>query len=172
VSSSGLGNDELAGIYAMFGHLVLRRCQRILRDDALAEDAMQEVFVRLWRYCDSFRAAESKVCWLYRVAERCCFDRLAQRRRRAEVALEGELQLSDDGQTGSLEQWDLIAQVLNTFDDNLKQIAVLYFLDGLTQEEIAEETRCSRGTVVKRLTLLRKRAAAVFARLRREGATA
>src|SRR5438105_4321088 len=80
--------SEVAEAYRRFGHLVLARCRRILRDDAGAEDALQEVLVRLWRYGDGFRAADSKVAWLYRVAERVCFDQLSRRRARAESVLD------------------------------------------------------------------------------------
>src|SRR5258708_12668963 len=80
-------HDEVAEAYRQYGHLVLRRCRRILRGDGGAEDALQEVFVRLWRYGEAFAAAESKVLWLYRVADRCCFDHLSSRRARAWVPL-------------------------------------------------------------------------------------
>src|SRR5262245_35863165 len=69
-------HEEIEHAYRQYGHLVLRRCQRILRGAPAAEDVLQEVFVRLWRYGDAYRAAESKLPWLYRVADRCCFDHL------------------------------------------------------------------------------------------------
>ena len=78
--------EEVADAYRRYGSLVLRRCRRILRDDAAGEDALQEVFVRLMRYGDAFHQAESKVLWLYRVADRCCFDLLARRGARAEAS--------------------------------------------------------------------------------------
>jgi DNA-directed RNA polymerase specialized sigma24 family protein len=52
--------------YRQYGFLVLRRCRRILRDEAAGEDALQEVFVRLMRYGRAFQKAESKVLWLSR----------------------------------------------------------------------------------------------------------
>ena len=64
--------EDLADLYRRFGPLVLNRCRRVLRDDAAAEDVLQDVFLRIWRYQDSFARADSKVAWLYRVADRRC----------------------------------------------------------------------------------------------------
>jgi RNA polymerase sigma-70 factor (ECF subfamily) len=152
-------HDEISTAYRAYGHLVLRRCKRILRRDNAAEDALQEVFLRLWRYGDAFGAAESKLGWLYRVADRCCFDILARERKRAE----SELDPSDEAHAGrgvsSIEDREIVLRFLQRFDDDLKQIAILHYMDELTQEEIASATGWSRQTIVKKLAYLAERAA-------------
>src|SRR5687768_1267942 len=90
-------HEEIEEAYRRYGHLVLRRCRRILKDDAAAEDALQEVFLRLWRYGEAYLIADSKVSWLYRVADRCCFDQLARRRSRPEAPLEPGHERASDG---------------------------------------------------------------------------
>src|SRR5262244_506131 len=82
-------SEEVAEAYRRYGSLVLRRCRRILRDPAAGEDALQEVFVRLMRYGRAFHQANSKVLWLYRVADRCCFDLLTRRSGSAEAPMSG-----------------------------------------------------------------------------------
>src|SRR3954471_861707 len=120
-------HDEVAEAYRKYGHLVLRRCQRILRGDGAAEDALQEVFVRLWRYGDAFRAADAKLLWLYRVADRCCFDQLSRRSARAEVPLDESAHPADTARGGAqaLEDRDIVLRFLSRFDDRVKQVAVL-----------------------------------------------
>jgi RNA polymerase sigma-70 factor (ECF subfamily) len=158
---------EVAQAYRRYGSLVLRRCQRILRDRAAAEDALQDVFVRLWRYGNAFREAESKVLWLYRVADRCCFDRLARRGARAEVTFADQfMSLADKvSDAKSVEDRDVVMCFLDRFDDRVKQVAVLHYLDEMTQEEIAAATGWSRQTIFKKLAFLRTRAAALRVRL-------
>jgi len=155
--------DELADAYRRFGPLVARRCRAIVRDDALAEDAVQNAFLRVWRYEASFAAAESKLGWLYRVADRCCFDLLARRRTRRETTL-GELpERPTSGEP--VEDRELVLRFLSRFDERTQQVAVLHYLDGLPQEEIARATGWSRQTVWKKLTLLRDSAARLRADL-------
>lgn len=162
-SSLGMTHEEIAAAYRQYGHLVLRRCQRILRGDDAAEDVLQEVFVRLWRYGDAFRAAESKLFWLYRVTDRCCFDQISRRRSRAEMPLANAeaMPAGGSGHGQILEDRDIVLHFLNRFEDRVKQVAVLHYLDELTQDEIALATGWSRQTVCKKLAFLRKRAASL-----------
>jgi RNA polymerase sigma factor (sigma-70 family) len=158
-------HDEVAQAYRRYGHLVLRRCQRILRGDSAAEDMLQEVFVRLWRYGDAFAAVDAKVPWLYRVADRCCFDQLS-RTGRGQSAHEGEAEAPEPPtEAQALEDREIVLRFLDHFDDRVKQVAVLHYLDELSQEEIAAATGWSRQTVFKKIAFLRDRAVRLRATL-------
>lgn len=153
---------QLAQVYDHYGHLVLRRCRSILRDDAEAQDAMHDVFVRAIRYERSFDGADSRLRWLYRAAERCCFDRLRQRRREVSVMPDDLARVAQDGLSESAgEARDVVIALLGRFEPKVQQVAVLYYLDGLKQEEIADQLGWSRRTVGKKLALLRRRAQAL-----------
>jgi RNA polymerase sigma-70 factor, ECF subfamily len=156
--------DDLADSYRRFGPAVLQRCRSILRDDLTAEDALQNVFMRVWRYEDKFAAAESKLGWLYRLADRCCFDLLARRRTRRETTL-AELP-EPHAISQRVEDRELVLRFLSRFDERTQQVAVLHYLDELPQEEIARATGWSRQTVFRKLTLLRESAAELRANLR------
>ena len=160
-------HSQLEEAYRTYGHLVARRCRRILRDPTAAEDVVQEVFVRLWRHGDAFLVAESKVAWLYRVADRCCFDALARTKARVETSLDEVPEgLTVSGHTSQpIEDREVILRFLGRFDDRVKQVALLYYLDQLSQEEIAMHTGWSRQTVLKKLAYLRERASVLRAQL-------
>jgi RNA polymerase sigma-70 factor (ECF subfamily) len=161
-----LTEDEVADAYRRYGHLVRLRCQRILRHDAAVEDALQEVYVRLWRYGESFRQAESRLGWLYRVAERCAFDQLAKRRgAERSTAAAASCHEASDRQARALEDAEVVMQFLGELDDRLRQVAVHHYLDEMTQEEIASATGWSRQTIVKKLAFLADEARRMRARL-------
>ena len=53
---------------------LLRTCYLLLRDTALAEDAVQETFVKAWRFYDGYRKEASEKTWLMRIAVNTCRD--------------------------------------------------------------------------------------------------
>ena len=159
-------HKEVAELYRRTGALVLRRC-RLLLHNTEAEDAMQEVYIRLMRYGSFDNATQVPLAWLYRTAERCCFDRM-RKRNREPVGLSPEMleALALPGGGLQAEARELLTRFFSRLDDKLKQVALLHYLDGLPQERIAEQLGWSRRTVGKKLDRLRKRAK----RLSREGA--
>jgi|SoiMethySBSTD1v2_1073268.scaffolds.fasta_scaffold05162_7 RNA polymerase sigma-70 factor (ECF subfamily) len=151
--------EEITEAYVKYGPYVLRRCRRILGSEAAAQDALQEAFMRLVRRADLFAGAESKLAWLYRVAERCCFDQLSRPATRASRPLE-ELRTGDPWEPSSAmqaEDRDVVMKFLGGLDEKLRQVAVLHYLDEMGQEEIARAVGCSRQTVVNRLTAIKQR---------------
>ncbi|HEU4410167.1 MAG TPA: sigma-70 family RNA polymerase sigma factor, partial [Polyangiaceae bacterium] len=131
------------------------------RDEALADDALQDAFVRLLRHGDELAASERPVRFLYRVVDTTCFDHLRRRKvRRLEEP-------SPDDPVGAhpevpLEIRDGVLRLLGSLDGPDRRIAVLAFVDGLTQGEIADEVGLSRVTVNKRVEALRVRAASLL----------
>lgn len=158
--SRGLSNAEVAELYERLGHLVLRRCRAITRSDALADDALQKVFVKVMRYGASLREADSQLRWLYRAADRCCFDLLGKQKRRAEVAEVDERAGPDP--TDQLAARDAVLSLLGRLGEKERRIAVLAWVDGMSQGQIAEETGTSRQTINKKLQRIQRRAEAVL----------
>jgi RNA polymerase sigma-70 factor (ECF subfamily) len=154
---AALSNAEVAAIYRSYGHLLLCRSRIILRDDALAEDALQETLIKVMRYGDNFHAAHSRLRWLYRVVDRCCFDLLSRRK-------EGPAGHPPPDPVGPhpsirLEERDAVMRLLHRLSAEERAIAVLAWVDGLSQQQIADEVRLSRVTINKKLQKIRGRAA-------------
>jgi RNA polymerase sigma-70 factor (ECF subfamily) len=160
-------DEELvASAYEQYGHLVLRRCRYILRDQHQAEDALQEVFVRVLRYGESLAHAEKPVRWLYRVAERVCFDMM---RRKRPKTVSGILEFQPAPAAGNpaaaASDREVLLKFLDRFDKKTRRLILLYHLDGLTQDRIAAETGWSRQTVNRKLAAIQQRARALRRKL-------
>src|SRR5262249_38596449 len=121
------------------------------------KDAVQEAFMRLWRSPAGYHAAESKLGWLYRVAERCCFDQRSRRATRSTAAryATAAAEPNTHGDEEAIEDRDPSFKFLGQLDQRLRQVAIFHYLDQMGQEEIAVAIGCSRQTVVKRLGTLR-----------------
>ena len=154
--AEGLNNREVAELYERYGHLILERCQRVLRDPTLADDALQNTFIKVMRHGAGLREASSPLGYLYRTAHRCCFDLFNKRSRRSERSLP-ELPSSSHPDP-RFEARDLVAALLGDLRSKDREIAVRFFLEGASQGEIAEALGLSRQSINKRVQKIRERA--------------
>lgn len=156
--SEGLSNDEVIDLHRRYGYFIRRRCRVLLRSPSLVDDAFQEVFMKLMRAGRGVRAADEPLRWLYRVTDRTCFDQLRRRRTASRGApledVDDEL-LAYPGTAPELRRAAL--EVLDRLDDEDQQIAVMAFVDGMSQQEIGDELGYSRMTIVSRMARLRER---------------
>jgi RNA polymerase sigma-70 factor, ECF subfamily len=140
---------DLARVYQQYGALVHRRARRLLGDDQRAKDACQEVFLRLWRYQPSF-ADVSPVTWLYRVTTNLCLNQVRDERRRAAL---GE-RIGCERQEAQAPELP-VALLLRGVPEELHAIAIYYYVDRMSQDEIAEVLGVAQRTVSNRLKQFR-----------------
>jgi RNA polymerase sigma-70 factor (ECF subfamily) len=153
-----LAEVDIEGLYRRYGPMVLRRCRSLLRDPERAQDALQDVFVRLLQHSGELddRAMSSL---LYRIATQVSLNRLRTLRRRPEDTTD-ELVLEIASAT-DLEQHsvgrDLLTRILGNEPISTQTLAILHFVDGMTLEEVASEAKMSVSGVRKRLRTLSER---------------
>jgi RNA polymerase sigma-70 factor (ECF subfamily) len=144
---------DLAAVYRDHGYIVLRRARQILSDTEEAREALQEVFLSLANRPDQFSGESSIATFLYRVTTNHCLNRLRNHRRRSRLA-EGAV-VNGSWTTHAEEIVDAEA-ALRRLPEKLAQVAVYYYIDEMTQDEIASVLGCSRRTVGKRLARLHR----------------
>lgn len=141
----------LESLYDNFGPMVLRRARAMLCDEPAAWDAAHEVFLKVLAALPQFRQESSPVTWLYRATTNHCLNLLRERARRGEGEL-GELgEDAGDAHHPRHEERLTLLAVLSRVAPELREIAVYYYLDQMSQEEIASLTGLSRRTVGNRL---------------------
>jgi RNA polymerase sigma-70 factor (ECF subfamily) len=160
--AGGLTNEELADLYRRFGFLLQRRCRTLLRDEAAAADALQDAFVKFIRAGDALREAENPVAWMYRVVDRCCFDQLRRAKRRRAEPIEDHEDAAGSHPGVDHEARNAALLILHELTEPEYEVAVLAYVDGVNQTEIAARLGLSRPTIWKRLTAVREHAARVL----------
>jgi RNA polymerase sigma factor (sigma-70 family) len=157
---------DLDAAYRRFGEAVFHRARRLLRDEALAKDALQETFLRAHKYQRSFQGG-SMLSWLFTIADRVAFDAIKKRGvvvagDAAELALLRVESGSDEAAfaqpaarpNSTLErmlQDEQVASALHGVDDDTRQILVHRYVDELTTDAIAQKTGISERTIRRRL---------------------
>ncbi len=147
---------EVGQLYERFGHSVFRRCLRVTGDRSLAEDVLHDVFVRVLRYGNGFAGA-SVLGWLHRIADRACLDRLDRDGRTGPRALADAGGAEEVVAPPAAEATRFLRELLTALPRALRQIAILYYVDDMDQDEIARVLACSTMTVKRRLAALRER---------------
>ncbi len=137
-------------LYRRHAAAVHARCRYLLREDEAARDATQDVFVRALRALPDLEAAASPTAFLLRMATNHCLN--LQRASRAPWR-EEVLRLGRDRAERGIEPdaRELVRALLGAAPSEAQEVAVLYFVDELTQAEIAEAVGLSLPTVRKRL---------------------
>jgi RNA polymerase sigma-70 factor (ECF subfamily) len=141
---------RVAELYRKFGPAIYSRCRRLLRDDVAAEDATQEVFMRVMRHIEAAPDEQAALAWIYRISTNYCLNALRDRSRQAEPVAELPEAPSEHPEAALLDR-DLAMRLVMRVPEKLRAAAVLYYSDGLDQEQVAKTLGISRRTVINRL---------------------
>lgn len=145
-------SGRVSNLYRKFGPAIYSRCRRLLKDDALAEDATQEVFVRVLRHIESAPDDSAALAWIYRISTNYCLNQIRDRGRQAEpTAPEDMPESSSDHPEPDLLDRDLAMKLVERAPEKLRATALLYYVDGMEQEQVAKTLGISRRTVINRL---------------------
>lgn len=126
----------------------------MLRRRDLAEDVLQEAYVKVWHSAASFQPERgSTAAWLGTIVRRCAIDRLRRRRLDGEsLSDEAWAAIADDG-PGPLQnvmaEADArrLGKCLEHLDERQRESVALAFFHGLTHSELAERLSTPLGTV-------------------------
>jgi RNA polymerase sigma-70 factor (ECF subfamily) len=155
-----VSKEEIRQLYETFGPAIHRRALALLGREADAWDAMQEVFEKILRSGGAFRGEARPMTYIYRVTTNVCLNMLRQRRSRDPVE---PLPAAEESaaEPRSVEAANLIRVLMSDLPERAREVAVLHFMDELSQEEIAEVLGTSRKTVQRDLDIIREKAAAL-----------
>jgi RNA polymerase sigma-70 factor (ECF subfamily) len=120
-----------AELYQRCASLVARRARQILGDEQSAQDATQEVFMRVLDTFPDLTSAAPNVSWLYQVTTNHCLNVLRDRRRRTALLHE------QNPRAGASEIETPIRLLLSGVPDHLHEVGIYYYVDEMSQQEIA-----------------------------------
>jgi RNA polymerase sigma-70 factor (ECF subfamily) len=144
-----------------------RTAYLIMRDPSAAEEAVQEAFLRVWRFRDSLPDGDGVHPWIYRVLVNTCYSQLrrdvpARRRTATESTFDdlADASPTPEERAASASVADAVVDALAVLPDELRIPGVLRYWTALSEREIATAIRRRPGTVTSRLHAARRRLAA------------
>lgn len=159
-------DDEAAieELYARFGALVFQAARQVLRSRAETEDAVQEVFVRLWQTAERFDPQRAKlVTWVMLITRRHLIDRLRRQSARPERAVLDESRIEGNGALArgdpgpstseeSSESRERLRKQLLRLPELQRTVIERAYLQGFSLREIAAQLDAPLGTVKSALS--------------------
>ena len=146
----------LADLYDRFGRVAYGLALRVVRDPALAQDAVQDAFLAAWRTAASFDSRRGKAqTWLLTLVHRRAVDvvRREDRRRAEQLADDAPAAASaaTDEEAAIREQRRTVQAALARLPPDQREALELAYYGGLTQAELAERLGIPLGTVKSRV---------------------
>lgn len=141
---------HLEQLMNQYGDSLLRLCYLYLKDAALAQDAVQDTFVKAWKKLDTFEGRSSEKTWLCRIAVNTCRDYKKSRWLRFV-----DMRRSIDEIPLPIHPVDPVVQevyaTVKALPEKYRVCVLLYYWQQMTLEEAADVLGISKSTVHHRL---------------------
>jgi RNA polymerase sigma-70 factor, ECF subfamily len=145
----------LADLYAKYSPAIYAHCRRFLQSPAAARDATQEAFVRVLARGVVLPREEEALRYLYRVSTNVCLNLLREHNVHTRAAPSIAAGSSHVGSAeAGLADREFVTAVLDRCGEGGAQVAIMHYLDGMSQVEIADLLGITRRTVFNRLRKL------------------
>lgn len=152
--------ENFEEIYRIHQHAVFNLCLHYLQNQQEAEEATQDVFVKIYFNIGNFEGKSSLKTWLYRIVINHCLDLLRNRKRRNRLAVithmfpgksDTPIEVPHFDHPGVLledkESLELLFKQINQLPDNQRTAIILKYIDDLSQQEIASIMALSEKAV-------------------------
>ena len=142
-------------LYEHYGDTLYGVAYKVVRDSDLAQDVLQESFIKIWKKSDSYDSTKAKLfTWLFRITRNTAIDKL----RSVNTKTDKEIQM-DVSDVYNLGVESIRPEFIDV-KDNLGKIEAKYqivlealFFQGMTQQEASDELNIPLGTIKSRLKI-------------------
>lgn len=155
-------NDRDAGafqsLFTTFGPKVRAMLMRQGADSETAEDIVQDTMLAVWTKCHQFAEDKGALSsWIYAIARNLRIDRIRRQvvwdQLRGDLAVFHSAHAATDATLCREQDRLQVANALSGLPNEQLQVVKLSFIDGLSQNEIAERLKLPLGTVKSRMRL-------------------
>jgi RNA polymerase sigma-70 factor (ECF subfamily) len=149
--------EALGQLYDHYQLLVYRTALAVTGDSDAAADLLQDVFLRLYRFAENIDPGRPLEPWLYRMTTNLAYTYVKRRRRWLGPVEELVDWITEPGKNSPIEEieqneeWQPVQRAISRLPLPQRIVIVLYYLNDLSLQEIAQITEIPVGTVKSRL---------------------
>ena len=142
-------------LYENYGDTLFGVAYKVVKDEALAQDVLQESFIKIWKKADTYDASKAKLfTWLFRIVRNTSIDKLRSVNNKSDKEI--QIDVSDVYNIGvksiNPEHLD-IQENLDKIEDKYRIVLEALFFEGMTQQEASDELDIPLGTIKSRLKI-------------------
>jgi RNA polymerase sigma-70 factor (ECF subfamily) len=151
LSRARTGDDRaMESIYEMFKARIYQLAYRHSYNPAVAEDLLQDIFIKIFTHLGDVRNTETFPAWIYKIAMNTCYSYLRGKKLRLERTIPlGEIEGKLDEAVFDTHEKEIgkpIDDAIQTLSAKLRAVFVLHDVEGFKHNEIARMLGCSVGT--------------------------
>lgn len=142
-------------LYDNYGDTLYGVAYKVVKDEDLAQDVLQESFIKIWKKSDSYDVTKAKLfTWLFRITRNTAIDKLRSISTKSDKEI--QIDVSDVynlGVKGVMPELMDVKENLNKIEPKYKIVLEALFFEGMTQQEASDELDIPLGTIKSRLKI-------------------
>ncbi|MFS4416262.1 RNA polymerase sigma factor [Maribacter sp. 2307ULW6-5] len=142
-------------LYDHYADTLLGVANKVVRDPEMAQDVLQESFVKIWKKADSYDPSKAKLfTWLFRIVRNTSIDKLRSVNNKTDKEI--QMDVSDVyslGVDGIRPEFMDVQEHLGNIEDKYQVVLEALFFQGMTQQEASDELNIPLGTIKSRLKI-------------------
>jgi len=142
-------------LYDNYSDTLFGVAYKVVKDEDLAQDVLQESFVKIWKKADSYDPSKAKLfTWLFRITRNTAIDKLRSISTKSDKEI--QIDVSDVynvGHEGVRPELMDVQENLDKIEPKYQIVLEALFFQGMTQQEASEELDIPLGTVKSRLKI-------------------
>ena len=142
-------------LYENYSDALYGVIKKVIVDDDVAQDVLQETFIKIWRYSKKYDSSKAKLfTWLYRIAYNTSIDKIRSLKKKNEKEVQIDTSSVYKITSNELNQDVLdIKKHLSSLDEKYQIVINALFFEGMTQQEASDELDIPLGTIKSRLKI-------------------
>lgn len=144
-------------IYKRYSNALYGILLRIVGDEVLAQDVLQEAFVKIWRYAAKYDRSRGTVfTWMLNITRNQAIDYLRSRQninRQQSISLDDNVGMAESTTAYAMPEQSEVGELVKGLEPSLRVLIEMVYIDGYTQVEAAEITGTPLGTVKTRIRM-------------------
>lgn len=157
---------EFREIYTIYSPKIHRLCLGYTGDTMLADDLLQEVFIKVWQHYDKFRNESKISTWIYRIAMNTCLQHLRSDKSKNKVAIDKVGIKHQEESEEKEQQIQLLYKCISELSEADRLIITL-ILEEVPYQEIAEAASISEGNLRVKIHRIKQQLSTIYSKYER-----